>query len=105
MLKIEDKDDPQEQSYLLQNGKITHGLQYLSPEKRRIPTTYYAPASGVGLTIGYYRQKLHDGVKIGEVGLGTGTLAAYVDKGDSVCFYEINPRVPRLRPAASGSRI
>jgi hypothetical protein len=97
LLKVEDKDDPAEQSYLLQNGKITHGLQYMDPEKRRIPTTYYAPASGVGLTIGYYRQKLHDrGVKIGAVGLGTGTLAAYVDKGDSVCFYEINPRVREI---------
>lgn len=86
-----------DRDYLLQNGKITHGLQFIDREQRRIPTTYYASASGVGLTIGYYRQTLANrGVRIGAVGLGTGTLAAYVDKGDSICFYEINPKVREI---------
>jgi hypothetical protein len=33
------------------------------------------------------------GLKIGAVGLGVGTLAAYVGPGDSIRFYEINPAV------------
>jgi hypothetical protein len=33
------------------------------------------------------------GLKIGAVGLGVGTVAAYVGAGDSIRFYEINPAV------------
>jgi len=33
------------------------------------------------------------GLKIGAVGLGVGTIGAYVGQGDSICFYEINPAV------------
>src|SRR5262249_24033906 len=33
------------------------------------------------------------GLKIGAVGLGAGTLAAYVEPGDAISFYEINPQV------------
>ena len=81
-------------NHVLKHGRITHGLQYVSEEKRHIPTTYYSPQSGVGRTIGFYRQnkKLH-GMRIGAVGLGTGTLAAYAEQGDSIRFYEINPAV------------
>jgi hypothetical protein len=95
-LKVEDRDanEPEEHTHVLYHGRITHGLQYVSDDRRHIPTTYYAPQTGVGRTIGFYREskKLH-GVRIGAVGLGTGTLAAYADQGDSIRFYEINPAV------------
>jgi spermidine synthase len=39
-------------------------------------------------------------LRVGDVGLGTGTLAAYVTKGDFLTFYEINPDVVDL--ATSG---
>ena len=34
----------------LVDGRILHGLQYTASNKRRFPTTYYAPASGIGRT-------------------------------------------------------
>jgi hypothetical protein len=34
----------------LLDGRIVHGLQYTASNKRRFPTTYYAPPSGIGRT-------------------------------------------------------
>ena len=35
-------------------------------------------------------------MRVGVVGLGVGTLAAYAREGDEYEFFEINPEVPRL---------
>jgi hypothetical protein len=80
------------------HGGIVHGLQFIDPERRRIPTTYYSPRSGVGLTIGHFRRQTDKvgGMRVGAVGLGTGTLAAYIDLGDFIRFYEINQAVVDL---------
>ena len=80
------------------HGTIQHGYQFLEPDKRNQPTTYYGHTSGVGLAID--RQPRRTGadhtLRIGIVGLGCGTLAAYGQKGDYLRFYEINPEVIRL---------
>jgi len=77
----------------LYNGKILHGVQFLSPDLSREATTYYSPESGVGKAF----EAVPDGNRrIGVVGLGVGTLATYARQGDSVRFYEINPLVVQL---------
>ena len=87
-------DVPSEHNYVLQHGRIIHGLQFTDPARAQWPTTYYAETSGVGLAIrGLPRTA---GRRLGLVGLGTGTLAAYGEKGDTIRIYEINPRVLRL---------
>jgi len=75
----------------LSNGNIQHGLQIFSPELSRTPTTYYAEDSGVGLAL----RNCCEGRarRIGVVGLGVGTVAAYGHTGDQIRFYEINPAV------------
>ncbi len=72
------------------NGIIKHGVQFLSPERSRWPTTYYGPASGAAIAINKLRRGM---MRVGVIGLGTGTLAAYAQPGDSYWFYEINPAV------------
>jgi SAM-dependent methyltransferase len=74
----------------LVNGTITHGLQYLAPDKRRWHTTYFGPQSGVGLAILNARRSTE---RVGVIGLGTGTLASYGQPGDYYRFYDINPLV------------
>jgi hypothetical protein len=75
----------------LLHGTIQHGAQYLSFPENRNPTTYYGRRSGVGLAL---RFCCGDGPKrVGVIGLGAGTLAAYGKAGDSFRFYEINPQV------------
>jgi len=73
----------------LMNGTIDHGLQFLSPARRDLPTTYYSPDSGIGLTLKAAGSSAP--LNVGVVGLGVGTLAAYGRPGDRYKFYEINP--------------
>ena len=83
------------------HGRTQHGVQFLDPEKRHIPTTYYGHPSGIGVAIEHHPRRLSTDpqqrtLRIGVVGLGCGTLAAYGEKGDTIRFYEINPEVLRL---------
>ncbi|HXV86781.1 MAG TPA: fused MFS/spermidine synthase [Gemmatimonadales bacterium] len=81
----------------LVHGQINHGLQYLTPERAAAPTTYYGRETGVALALEHrQRAAAAAGVRIGAVGLGAGTLAAYGQPGDLFRFYEIDPSVVRL---------
>jgi hypothetical protein len=90
-------DDPERHEFLLKHGRITHGCQFADPVKRRWPTTYYGTPSGVGQAIRYLQKS--GPIRIGAIGLGCGTLAAYARPGDFLCFYEINPEVLRMARA------
>lgn len=85
--------DPVLHKRLMQHGTTYHGLQFLDAHKRRLPTAYYSPDSGIGLLL---RDRAEGGLHLGVVGLGAGTIAAYGLAGDAICFYEINPEVERL---------
>ncbi len=74
----------------LKHGIITHGLQFKLPAKSQLPTTYYGYNSGVGVAFEYLRAK-HKPLKVGIIGLGCGTIAAYGEKEDQFTFYEIDP--------------
>ena len=77
----------------LSHGRTLHGMQFTDPKRSRWPTAYYGENSGIGLTL----QALPAGHRrIGVIGLGAGTLAAYAQAGDTLRFYEINPAVPRI---------
>ena len=88
-----DMDDPVAHDIVLQHGAITHGLQFVMAERRTQPTTYYSEISGVGRAIKHYRHEGKKGLSIGAVGLGVGTLAAYMGDGDTITFYEINQSI------------
>lgn len=75
---------------LLMHGVIVHGSQSLThPE---IPTTYYGRTSGIGRAIEAMRRS-GTPLRIGSVGLGAGTLAAYGTRDDLLRVYELNPAV------------
>jgi len=74
------------------HGTIQHGTQFMaSDELRRLPTTYYSRDSGVGLALDNCCKGRSR--RVADIGLGTGTLAAYGEPGDVFRFYEIDPRV------------
>lgn len=75
----------------LKHGVIVHGRQFLEAPKRRWPTTYYGSNGGAGIAIAASRTG--DGQRVGVIGLGAGTMAAYCRPGDVYRFYEINPLV------------
>jgi SAM-dependent methyltransferase len=93
-LKVTDSGpltDPDSTRGLL-HGTINHGEQFLDPARRRLPTTYYAEESGLGIAI-RDKQQAGSAMRVGIIGLGTGTTAAYGRAGDYYRFYEINPLV------------
>lgn len=77
----------------LLHGQIEHGAQFLTWPENRSPTTYYGRKSGVGLAL---RFCCEGPKRVGVIGLGTGTLAAYGKAGDEFRFYEIDPQVLRI---------
>lgn len=77
-------------AWRLMHGVILHGEQYRYPEYRDLATTYYGKGSGVGRAIEGLRK---EGMRVGLVGMGIGTLAVYGRPNDEYRFYELNPEV------------
>jgi hypothetical protein len=88
-------EDPEFHKFKLYNGRVVHGAQFVSPAKRMLPFTYYSHDTGVSRAIRFLQHE-HPALQVGTVGLGVGTLAAYVRPGDRFTFYEINPDIERL---------
>ena len=63
----------------LTHGRIRHGVQL--QQHPTWPTTYYGPETGIGVAINYHPARADPDrqFRIGVVGLGVGTLAAYAN--------------------------
>ena len=96
VLKVNDNDAGNDGLHhlTLQHGATIHGLQYVDPEKRTDPSSYYTSTSGIGRLLRAH--KPGGGRRVGAIGLGCGTLAAWGRPGDTFRFYEINDDVARL---------
>jgi SAM-dependent methyltransferase len=76
------------------HGTINHGEEYLALSKRDLPITYYGGGTGVALAV--HDRQAKGPMRLGVIGLGTGTMAAFAKPGDYVRFYEINSLVPMI---------
>jgi len=94
VLNVRDSGEGPEAMRVLAHGTIIHGKQFLEPDRRDWPTSYYGMTSGIGLAILDARSR--GPLRVGVVGLGAGTLAAYGRSGDVFRFYDINPKVIEL---------
>jgi SAM-dependent methyltransferase len=77
------------------HGKTVHGSQWLAPGgslSQIEPLSYYGPESGAGIAL----SRSSTPQRVGAIGLGTGSVAAYGRSGDYFRFYEINPLVERI---------
>jgi hypothetical protein len=76
------------------SGRIVHGIQYLGEGQRRHPVSYYGAISGVGQAVtNHPRRVAGKSMRFGVIGLGAGVLAAWSNAGDTIQFFEINPRI------------
>ncbi|WKZ38443.1 MAG: fused MFS/spermidine synthase [Anaerolineales bacterium] len=82
------------------HGMTVHGIQY-TDDRSLDPTTYFVEDSGVGLVLLNHPLR-GSGLRVGVLGLGVGTVAAYAADGDAYRFYEINPVVVRLAEGEGG---
>jgi len=101
ILKVTEKEDLVGLKRTLTNGQICHGFQYMDEDKRRWTTSYYGPQSGFGLAMTHHPRRGSPephprDLRLGVVGLGTGSTAAYGREGDYIRFYDINADVKML---------
>jgi hypothetical protein len=80
----------------LVHGTTIHGLQSLKPGRERDPLTYYAPRSGVGLTLAHLPALYGVNARVGVIGLGAGTVSCYAQPGQDWRFYEIDPAIAKI---------
>ncbi len=75
------------------HGRILHGFQYLTPEKKADHTGYYGPKSGLGVAMQYHPSRGKQPLHVGVLGLGAGMIGSYAERGDTFTIYEINDTV------------
>ncbi len=93
------RNDPLSHAYEEIHARTTHGMQLQTPSIAQTATSYYSVHSGVGAALLYHPRRLQtlpQGLRVGAVGLGVGTIAVYGQTADSFRFYEINPEVIRF---------
>ena len=89
-----DSDGNQGRVRILRHGTIDHGEQFLRATNRRRPTTYFTGKSGIGLAI--HALQPEGPMRVGIIGLGAGTIAAYGRVEDNYRYYDINPLVLKV---------
>ena len=87
-------DDGGLRRHTLFHGNTLHGEQALGAGRGE-PLSYYHRGGPIGQVMGSLSDRLHGG-RIGVVGLGAGSMAAYVQPGQQWTFYEIDPAVERI---------
>ena len=92
VLRVKEYGSPGEPGHLrrLVHGAIMHGEQYMDDARRELATTYYTETSGIAAAI---ESRGDQPLRVGVIGLGTGTIATYGKKGDLYRFYDIDSRV------------
>jgi len=93
-------DDGDRRNFI--SGNINHGSQIYRPTPSFEPHSYYADGSGFSICIKTQReiaaneQPARNGIKVGVLGLGIGSMLAWAEDEDQFVFYEINPRVEEI---------
>src|SRR5262249_34453802 len=101
VIRIVEVDDAAGPSRRMLHGRIDHGRQYLGEEERHWPTLFFGKESGIDLALRLHPRRndldpAQRALRVGVIGLGTGTIAAHGQPGDFIQYYEINPTVVDL---------
>jgi hypothetical protein len=93
VLVVEEDHGPNGREHRLMHGTTNHGYQIMEDAFRALPTTYYHRAGPVGDVMEAMKDRRS---RVGVVGLGSGTVAAYARPGDAYTYFEIDPGVQRI---------
>jgi hypothetical protein len=93
-----DEDDQFYTYHSLMHGTTLHGIQSWDPEEPGVPISYYHRDGPIGdiFQVLESRPNFRTQGRIGVVGLGTGTMAAYGQPGQHITFFEIDPTVEQI---------
>ncbi len=78
---------------LFVNGNVLHGAQNMDKEKEMEPLAYYDRNSPVGILL---KSGKFQFLRMGYIGLGAGTLAAYAEADQTIDFFELDPDVLKI---------
>jgi len=81
--------------HALYHGTTLHGMQWRKEGHSRDPLSYYSLRGPLGDIVGSARLRGRP-LRMGVVGLGTGTLACYARAEDTVTFFEIDPLIASM---------
>lgn len=84
---------------MLIHGDVSHGIELMDSAYQNLPISYYGPESGIGLALSAFPSRSdsnYNGMRVGMIGLGTATIAAYGTDKDLYKYYEINSQVEVL---------
>ncbi|MCX7885891.1 MAG: fused MFS/spermidine synthase [Verrucomicrobiae bacterium] len=88
--------DVQGEFHYLEHGTTLHGVQNMIQANRDEPLGYYSRGGPVGQLFAARRQMRLPMRRVGLVGLGIGSMAAYAEPGERWTFFEIDPVVARI---------
>lgn len=79
-------------SLVMYHGKVNHGQQFILPSRQDEPSGVYWWQVGV---IDEFMRQLRAGgpLRYGDVGLGVGVLCIYGRPGDTIDYFELDPKV------------
>lgn len=95
LVSVKERDDYR----IMVNGRTEHGGQNTDPKRQFEPSGYYVDGCGVSIAINSYRESVsnpNNKLKVGVIGLGTGSMVTWGKPLDEFWFYEINPDVETL---------
>lgn len=75
------------------SGATRHGRQIQDPAYRYEPLSYYHREGPAGDALAVVRERAEAPLAIGAIGLGVGTMAAYLEPLDTIDFFEIDRAV------------
>ena len=78
----------------LLHGDTLHGLEILDPAMKGMPTSYYTLSGPLGNVMTLMADRPNQ--RIGVVGLGSGTIAAYTQPNRHITFFEIDPQMESI---------
>ena len=82
----------EDNTHVLIHGVTKHGIQRVEPEARRESVSYFHPTGPYGQVFTAFSGTAAK-QRIAVTGLGIAALANYVDRGQSLTYYEIDPAV------------
>ena len=89
------RNSPDRRFRLLFHGGIEHGIQSLDSGKSCEPLSYYARSGPGGAVFEAAQARMPQG-NWAIVGLGVGVMASYMQPGQTLTFYEIDPLVKEI---------
>jgi len=89
------RNSPDGRFRLLFHGGIVHGMQSVNQNASCEPLSYYTRSGPGGVVFEDARVKMPHG-NWAIVGLGAGAMASYLEAGQTLTFYEIDPLVEQI---------